>query len=45
VEDQFLARYQPRIVGGALHKEYWIPAADLDALNQAICPPIVILPP
>src|SRR5256714_10959380 len=36
VRKSFLDRYEARIVGGATHLEYWIPAADLDELNQNI---------
>ena len=30
------AQYQPKIVGGGAHEEYWIPAEALEALNDAI---------
>ncbi len=32
----FLARYAVREAGGAAHLEYWIPAEDLPAFNDAI---------
>ena len=31
-----LAQYQPKIVGGSTHEEYWIPAEALEAFNDAI---------
>jgi hypothetical protein len=39
----FLARYERRVVGAAMHEEYWIPAQDLAALNEAIIGPIEIV--
>ncbi|HEY2445411.1 MAG TPA: hypothetical protein VGI20_06705 [Rhizomicrobium sp.] len=36
VQKLFLDRYEVREVGGRAHTEYWIPAAELDALNAAI---------
>src|SRR5205814_1594250 len=36
VRKSFLDRYEARIVGGATHLEYWIPAEDLDEFNQNI---------
>lgn|SRR5262249_4583279 len=36
VRNEFLAKYEIKTVGGAIHQEYWIPAEDLDALNQNI---------
>jgi len=32
----FLDAYPVQKVGGRMHLEYWIPAADLEALNDAI---------
>jgi hypothetical protein len=32
----FLARYEVHEVGGREHREYWIPAEDLPAFNDAI---------
>jgi hypothetical protein len=31
-----MARYDPKQVGAAVHREYWIPADDLHELNQNI---------
>jgi hypothetical protein len=36
VRSQFLMQYDVRIVGNSNHREYWIPAADLDQLNLNI---------
>lgn len=32
----FLERYAPQVVGRSYHREYWIPADNLDAFNAAI---------
>ncbi len=36
VRKEFLDRYDVQVAGGRAHQEYWIPAEDLDAFNQAI---------
>ncbi len=36
VASAFLARYPEQTVGGAIHRELWIPAEDLDELNRHI---------
>jgi hypothetical protein len=36
VRRDFLDRYQPQEAGGKAHREYWIPAEDLDEFNAAI---------
>ena len=36
VRAEFLAAYEPRIVGARQHEEYWIPAEDLTSFNQAV---------
>jgi hypothetical protein len=36
VRADFLARYEIRQAGGQEHLEYWIPAEDLPAFNEAI---------
>ena len=36
VRSKFIERYEVRTVGGSTHKEYWIPAADLEELNRNI---------
>ena len=32
----YIDRYEVQEAGGQSHREYWIPAEDLDAFNQAI---------
>jgi hypothetical protein len=32
----FMARYETHVVGAARHEEWWIPAEDLEALNDHI---------
>ncbi len=34
--DEFLRRYPVQQVGGVTHREFWIPAEDLAALNERI---------
>jgi hypothetical protein len=36
VDADFLSAYEPQEAGGRDHREYWIPAEDLDAFNDAI---------
>ena len=36
VRRAFLDRYEVQEAGGRAHREYWIPAEDLDAFNAAI---------
>ena len=36
VRRDFMLRYPVQDVGGRAHQEYWIPAEDLPALNNAI---------
>lgn len=36
VESSFLEKYEIHLVGASRHQEYWIPAKDLDQLNQNI---------
>jgi len=36
VRKEFTARYPVQIVGGSVHKELWIPAADLPEMNRNI---------
>jgi hypothetical protein len=36
VRRDFLERYQVQEAGGRSHREYWIPAEDLSAFNEAI---------
>ena len=36
IERSFIERYDVQDAGGQSHQEYWIPAEDLTAFNQAI---------
>jgi hypothetical protein len=36
VRTDFLAKYDVQIVGSRVHAEYWIPAEELEAFNDAI---------
>ena len=36
VRKEFLNNYEIKVVGGATHEEYWIPAEDLEEFNQNI---------
>jgi hypothetical protein len=33
---EFLARYEQKQVGGAVHSEFWVPAEDLAEMNRNI---------
>lgn len=43
VAPAFLARYERKVVGGAEHEEYWIPAEDLDELNRNLVGTIEVI--
>ena len=43
VQTDFLGNYETRIVGGATHEEYWIPAEDLEEFNQNIVGKIEVI--
>ncbi len=43
VKAEFLEGYEVRTVGGSLHREYWIPAADLGRMNANIVGTIEVL--
>ena len=36
VRTEFLSRYEVHVVGTSAHREYWIPAGDLEVLNRNI---------
>ncbi len=36
VRSEFLGKYTPQVVGGAEHRELWIPAEELSLLNRNI---------
>ncbi len=39
----FLDSYRPQEAGGRAHREYWIPAEELEAFNAAIVGPIEVI--
>ncbi len=43
VKKEFLDRYERHVVGAREHEEYWIPAEDLAALNDAIMGTIEVI--
>ena len=43
VHTSFMERYQIQAVGGALYTEWWVPAEDLEALNDNLVGLIEIL--
>lgn len=36
VRRDFIDTYEKHIVGGSIHEEYWIPAAELEAFNKNV---------
>lgn len=36
VKRSFLNRYEPQVVGGAMHEEYWIPAEELGDFKETL---------
>lgn len=42
VDVVFAARYAPQTVGGAIHKELWVPAEELEEFNRHIVGRIVV---
>lgn len=43
VDSQYLSRFEVRSVGSAIHKELWIPAADLPEFNRKIVGEIEVI--
>jgi hypothetical protein len=43
VEDGFCERYEPHIVGAEYHKEFWVPAEELEEFNRHIIGKIEII--
>jgi hypothetical protein len=43
IRAEFLDRYPIKTVGGSVHKEYWIPAAELTEFNQNIVDTIDVI--
>ncbi len=42
VRKDFLDRYEAQVAGGRAHREYWIPAEELEDFNAAIVGPIEV---
>jgi hypothetical protein len=36
VDDEYIQKFEPRIVGNRMHRELWVPAEELDAFNHHI---------
>lgn len=43
VKTEFLNRYDVQIAGTSKHREYWIPATELEELNRNIVGPIEVI--
>jgi hypothetical protein len=43
VNSSFLSRYEIHVVGGSNHREYWVPAPDLEEFNGNIVGTIEVL--
>jgi hypothetical protein len=43
VDAAYLAKFEPKQVGAAIHVEYWIPAEELDEFNGNIVGPIEVV--
>ena len=43
VRSEFLSRHEIHVVGDSSHREYWIPAADLEEFNRNIVGPIEVI--
>jgi len=43
VRRDYLDRYEVQDAGGRAHREYWIPAEEMDAFNGAIVGPIEVV--
>ena len=43
VKKDFLDKYEPKIVGGKIHEEYWIPAEELEEFNKNIVGEIEVI--
>ncbi len=43
VRKEFLDNYEVKIVGGAVHEEYWIPTEDLEEFNRNIVGKIEVI--
>jgi hypothetical protein len=43
VDSEFLARYTVQTVGSSIHREYWIPAEELEEFNRHIVGKIKVI--
>jgi len=43
VDAVYLSQYEPQVAGGPDHREYWVPADDLESFNDAILGEIVVV--
>jgi len=43
VQAVFLSAFEPKVVGGREHEEYWIPAEQLQAFNEAIVGAVTVI--
>ena len=43
VRNEYLSRYEVQTVGSSIHREYWIPAAELKEFNPNIVGPIEVV--
>ena len=43
IDDNYINKYVPQVVGASYHQEYWIPAEELDAFNQHIVGEITVI--
>lgn len=43
VEDDFLKKYEPHVVGADYHRELWVPAEELDEFNLHIVGKIEVI--
>ena len=42
VDADYLSRFTEQVVGGAMHRELWVPAEELEEFNQHIIGPIEV---
>jgi hypothetical protein len=43
IRTEFLSQYDVHVVGDSQHREYWVPARDLERLNQNIAGTIEVI--
>lgn len=42
LDDEYASNFEPHIVGGSQHQEFWVPAEELANFNRHITSPIVV---